>query len=679
MAQWSVVHRVFAYDAFVKNNDSIDKVQRAFRHHFKVGRRDAVPNRKTIMRCVDSLIDHQLENANIIVMTYKTVMLLCLITMFLALAKSKSQFPLLQPIRHEPRFSNLEVTNKYSLVQGNASFNQYNAIQYADFHYIYYDSVYIGRINIEIMMCKEYFIDCSNLRTFDITDICLKGSTAIDQWNTVQELNRGPYARRMLEDSKTQDERALLDDTSKGFEDLKCSYLYRMLLHLKLTGELVIRKPSVVAKTNIPEVTFWNESLQILEFMHHNHVDETQSTIRISHGELSIFWIFVMYTERVKKYTAEDFADNEEANKSLTIIHTAVTGLLEEYSKDCKVYDQISGLPLEGVSILDKINDRVSTAIDPDSKITLIGENKNEFKRQVDHNKELIIPLHDKCKHSLRMSCMHLNNVHKSDDDMTLLIQHLGMFDKKSQKSFVKKLRESFEFTMSTTAPLYRQIEVLQQVQKVFIDVIKAVAVRISLKHLSYMKKMVHPHKHILHDNESQANAMHATLKVVFDYLNLDANNDTVMPNVIESCNGGYVFDDRIDAFIRRTTALLGHIKRDIPFELSSSINLNTNVPRRFIAPLSKYVANKHLVKAANRYGIETSTNDFSSALDENILRGKILNEFLRKNFHCSDFYFISSYISIIPSVWVDKLEYFYNKMKKGDQDAQTTQRLTDK
>ena len=43
---------VFAYDAFVKNNESIVKVQRAFKIHFNIGRHGAVPDRKTIMRWV---------------------------------------------------------------------------------------------------------------------------------------------------------------------------------------------------------------------------------------------------------------------------------------------------------------------------------------------------------------------------------------------------------------------------------------------------------------------------------------------------------------------------------------------------------------------------------------------------------------------------------------------------
>lgn len=52
MAQWDVVHRVFAYDTFVKNNESIIAVQRAFRTRFNVGRHGVVPTRKTIMRWV---------------------------------------------------------------------------------------------------------------------------------------------------------------------------------------------------------------------------------------------------------------------------------------------------------------------------------------------------------------------------------------------------------------------------------------------------------------------------------------------------------------------------------------------------------------------------------------------------------------------------------------------------
>lgn len=49
MAQWGVVGRVLAYDAFVKNNESVAKVQR-----FEcVGRHDAVSKWKTINSVVD--------------------------------------------------------------------------------------------------------------------------------------------------------------------------------------------------------------------------------------------------------------------------------------------------------------------------------------------------------------------------------------------------------------------------------------------------------------------------------------------------------------------------------------------------------------------------------------------------------------------------------------------------
>lgn len=36
VVHWSVIHCVFAYDAFLKNNESVVKVQHAFRFHFNV-------------------------------------------------------------------------------------------------------------------------------------------------------------------------------------------------------------------------------------------------------------------------------------------------------------------------------------------------------------------------------------------------------------------------------------------------------------------------------------------------------------------------------------------------------------------------------------------------------------------------------------------------------------------
>lgn len=54
--QLSVIHRAFADDVFVKNNESVDLC--VFRLHFNVGRRGAVPNWRTIffMRWVGSFL-----------------------------------------------------------------------------------------------------------------------------------------------------------------------------------------------------------------------------------------------------------------------------------------------------------------------------------------------------------------------------------------------------------------------------------------------------------------------------------------------------------------------------------------------------------------------------------------------------------------------------------------------
>ena len=54
MEQWTVEHRMFAYDAYVKN-ESITAVQRLFRVHFNLGRYGIVPSRNTILRWVNNL------------------------------------------------------------------------------------------------------------------------------------------------------------------------------------------------------------------------------------------------------------------------------------------------------------------------------------------------------------------------------------------------------------------------------------------------------------------------------------------------------------------------------------------------------------------------------------------------------------------------------------------------
>lgn len=55
MEPWTVEHRVFAYDCFVRNNESVIVVQRELRRHFNIHRNRTVPSRNTILRWVESL------------------------------------------------------------------------------------------------------------------------------------------------------------------------------------------------------------------------------------------------------------------------------------------------------------------------------------------------------------------------------------------------------------------------------------------------------------------------------------------------------------------------------------------------------------------------------------------------------------------------------------------------
>ena len=55
MAQWTVQHRMFAYDAYVQNGESVTAVKRLSRVRFNLGRWDTIPSHNTILRWIHSL------------------------------------------------------------------------------------------------------------------------------------------------------------------------------------------------------------------------------------------------------------------------------------------------------------------------------------------------------------------------------------------------------------------------------------------------------------------------------------------------------------------------------------------------------------------------------------------------------------------------------------------------
>jgi hypothetical protein len=48
MEPWKLEHRMFAYDCFVRSDESVTAVQRAFRRRFNIHRNDSVPARDNL-------------------------------------------------------------------------------------------------------------------------------------------------------------------------------------------------------------------------------------------------------------------------------------------------------------------------------------------------------------------------------------------------------------------------------------------------------------------------------------------------------------------------------------------------------------------------------------------------------------------------------------------------------
>ena len=55
MPRWSLEHRVFAYDIYVKNGESVTETQRLFKRRFNIGRHGNVPSHNSILRWVNAL------------------------------------------------------------------------------------------------------------------------------------------------------------------------------------------------------------------------------------------------------------------------------------------------------------------------------------------------------------------------------------------------------------------------------------------------------------------------------------------------------------------------------------------------------------------------------------------------------------------------------------------------
>ena len=59
MEPWTIEHRIFTYDCFVKNNESVTAVQRGLRRRFNVHRNNSVLSLGAILRWVNKILLEQ--------------------------------------------------------------------------------------------------------------------------------------------------------------------------------------------------------------------------------------------------------------------------------------------------------------------------------------------------------------------------------------------------------------------------------------------------------------------------------------------------------------------------------------------------------------------------------------------------------------------------------------------
>ncbi|XP_050541672.1 uncharacterized protein LOC126905724 [Daktulosphaira vitifoliae] len=104
------------------------------------------------------------------IMTLNVYIFTILLTMVVC---KKPLLQMLPPIRHELRIKSLELTfNKTFGKTFIAEFKQFYDVQLLNFNVTIYRKTSPERINVEIIKCKENFIDCSNLRTCDYYHVC---------------------------------------------------------------------------------------------------------------------------------------------------------------------------------------------------------------------------------------------------------------------------------------------------------------------------------------------------------------------------------------------------------------------------------------------------------------------------------------------------------------------------
>ncbi|XP_050439248.1 uncharacterized protein LOC126844858 [Adelges cooleyi] len=106
-------------------------------------------------------------------MRLKIIKVCTLVILMVVYAVSDSLLSGLQPIRHELRFTKTEVKLNETIGKTlEATFKQYYDTQYVDLHVEFFRTVSPSHFSLEVIRCKENFIDCYNIRTLDIGNAC---------------------------------------------------------------------------------------------------------------------------------------------------------------------------------------------------------------------------------------------------------------------------------------------------------------------------------------------------------------------------------------------------------------------------------------------------------------------------------------------------------------------------
>ncbi|XP_050426972.1 uncharacterized protein LOC126837191 [Adelges cooleyi] len=296
------------------------------------------------------------------------------------------------------------------------------------------------------------------------------------EYNELMMIHTG-YEGELPTEISIRDEKLVESTRRNKQKDLKCTYVLSGLYHVRLTGLLL--KHFENTDTAVKKITSYDTTVQT----------QMDTLLKFGAEEMKTMWSFYLYINLLSEYPecfAGDGRTESEFKERAIKAHALISDQMEHGVQSCRKNNRFDGkLPIEEKECMDLMEDNPLGCFNEITRHVKTNIWSINHMMELNRGSETLRYTSDQ---SISLRSLYLNDFGSSRDVRYLSIAYNVQV---VWNDIAKRLKAALKRARSLEDLLADQLRPLIEYQTMCVDFVKIMMLKLTLKHLEYMRQMV--------------------------------------------------------------------------------------------------------------------------------------------------------------------------------------------